>query len=240
MTTTQITLTEFTENAKQAYYWSSFNPENRGQRTIQEFEKYLYEDLKSIPDHWQEKYIAKFKMQFSAWLSSLSRCASAAVTGPANFPVERMQKNNQAEHNKLEAFTQWRQKVTSAFVRQANKAAKGTELEEARKDLENRLKRHEIMKASNAICRKHKGQISAIPELMALGMSEKSANEILHPKYANYSGYAQTGYAAFYLTNNLAAIKRLQERVKMLEQKEAIRVQVETGETEIKLSLIHI
>lgn len=217
-------LQAYKQTAYHAFYWSSFRPERRAEMTISEHENILAEDLKSIPESYQAKYISKFKGYFSAWLSAQSRCASAAVTGPANFPVARMQKNYDREHAKYQEFTKWRKKVKAMIERSERKKNALPELEQAQRNLASRKANHERMKAVNAIIRKHTGKETLIHELQKLTKwSDADCREILRPDWCGRVGYPQ-----FELTNNLAQIKRLEDRVKELQAKDELRQKQET------------
>src|SRR5690606_12075282 len=42
-----------------------------------------------------------YKKRVMAWLGAKSRCMSAMITGPANFPVRRAEKANASEHKRM-------------------------------------------------------------------------------------------------------------------------------------------
>lgn len=112
-----VNLDEYWDAAYRAFYWTSFNPDRAGERTIIGYEQELTGDLKNIPLEEQERYIANYKKHFHAWLSAHSRCASSAITGGSGFNVRRAEKANNAEHNKLEEFIQWREKALKAIAK---------------------------------------------------------------------------------------------------------------------------
>lgn len=85
------------------------------------------------------------------------------------------------------------------------------ELNKAKSDLSLAEKQQTTMKEVNAIIRSKKDVLNRI---IALGISEETANKIILPDFAN-----RTGFPQYKLTNNNANIKRLQERVTMLEKK---------------------
>jgi hypothetical protein len=80
-----VTLQEFKELARRAFYWTSFDPDKRGERIISEHENQLNDDLTDIPGEEKERYIGNYKKYFSAWLSAHSNCASSAITGGSGF-----------------------------------------------------------------------------------------------------------------------------------------------------------
>jgi len=227
------------ETARRAFYWTSFNPEGRGDRTIAEHERLLAADLAQVPDNYKAKYTEKFIAHFSGWLHSHSRCASSAVTGGSGFNVRRAEKTNNAENNKYEAFTAWRERILAKLARSERKrelAGNGGELGEAVRNLESRKASHERMKAINATIRKHhKNEADCVAALALLKVSESDALSLLHPKYS----YQGQGVPQYMLSNNLAQIKRLEDRVKQLQAKETVKEQIQSGEAETPIKEIN-
>lgn len=86
------------------------------------------------------------------------------------------------------------------------------ELDKAVSDLHRAETLQETMKKANAIIRSKKNVTERL--ISEAGMSESSAIKAQQPDYAG-----RVGFATYQLTNNNASIKRLQERVKMLEKK---------------------
>lgn len=87
-----------------------------------------------------------------------------------------------------------------------------TELGKAMYDLDKAEKLQQTMKLANSIIRSKKDVTVRL--IKEAGMSGASAVKIQEPDYAG-----RVGYATYQLTNNNASIKRLQERVKMLQKK---------------------
>ena len=218
-------LQHLTELARRAYSGTSFVPETRATNIIAEFETMLNKDLESVPEYYQEKYAAKFEAEFKNWLHAKTRCISSMITGPARFPVERARKYSNWADGHYNDFMYWRGRILKALARSERKKTALTEFEKATNDLRMCRINHELMKNANAIIRKYKGTEACKPFLVDLGLDDKAINEILNPRESYYS----KGYQTFYLTNNLANIKRLEERVKMLTKKEEMKATIETG-----------
>lgn len=85
------------------------------------------------------------------------------------------------------------------------------ELNKAKSDLDRATKQQALMKDANAIIRSKKDVTN---RLIALGISEGTAQKIQTPNFAG-----RVGFATYELTNNNANIKRLQDRVNQLEEK---------------------
>ena len=110
-------LEHLSQQARNAFYWTSFDPEKRGKQTIEEYENILKSDLESIPEDEHERYISNFISYFSKWLNAHSRCASSAVTGGSGFNVCKAEKANNAEHNAITNFNEWQEKALKSIAR---------------------------------------------------------------------------------------------------------------------------
>ena len=108
-------LSHLLDKARNAFYWTSFDPDDRGKRCIAEHEEELNSDLSEMPLEEQERYTSKYIELFSKWLSAHSRCASSAITGGSGFNVRRAEKANNAEHNAYKSFDEWRVNAKKAI-----------------------------------------------------------------------------------------------------------------------------
>lgn len=113
----KATLQEFKKLAYRAFYWTSFDPEKRGERTLKEHEDQLNDDLQNMPESETERYIQSYKKYFSEWLSAHSNCASSAITGGSGFNARRAEKANNREHAKYEQFIEWREKALKSIAK---------------------------------------------------------------------------------------------------------------------------
>ena len=222
-------LEHLAEQARRAFNLTSFSPEKRGQNLIKEFSAELSEDLEQIKKWAAEygkesmdvcvKYQSRYEKHFTAWLSSKSNCISPMITGPSNFPTARAQKMNRWEHNKYEFFANWRVRCLQAIQRGFKpKITVDSELDNAKRRLVEREERQQYMKTVNKIIRNAKGN-DCTEELIAAGLSADDARRVQTPCPA----FKTIGFARFELSNNLASITRLQNRVQELEAKEQIR-----------------
>lgn len=85
-------LEDLWQQACDAYLWSSFDPDIRGESDIMIYEEELHGDLKKIPEEKREEYMAAYKQKFAAQLAALSRCANPIVTGRSGFNVYKQEK----------------------------------------------------------------------------------------------------------------------------------------------------
>lgn len=119
-----FSLEDLYEAAYRAYYSTSFTPDERALRSIIDYERCLLSDLKSLPESEHESYIQKFKEKVRDLYSKHSRIMSAAITGPAKFPVASQQKHNEVYDRASRSFYEWRENY-------AKNAAKRLEAEKS-------------------------------------------------------------------------------------------------------------
>lgn len=89
-------LDDMWKQACDAYAWSSFNPEIRGETDIMIYGEELHNDLQLMPEEERDTYIAAYRQKLSAQLSVLSRCANPMVTGRSGFDYYRQEKRTEA------------------------------------------------------------------------------------------------------------------------------------------------
>ncbi len=208
------TLTALLPLAQRAHYWTSFSPEKRGEQLITEFQGALNADIDFLKDNQIDEttineYSTKFTRLLTSWLHAKSNCTSTMITGGSNYNVRRAEKANRSEERHYEIFAEWRTRAKKAIVRKA-KAAKtySSELERYRSELDGMKKNHELMKEGNKrIKEAHKSG----DDLTAY-LTETFG---IVPHMIDW-----TMKFGFGLSNNLANIKRVEERILILERKE--------------------
>ena len=198
--------------AYSAFYHVSFDPEKRAARFIQDFESEASK-IKGLCEKYgvnPERFLKKHYDLSTAYLSSSSRCASWAITGPAKFPVRTMEKRTNYAHNNLNRLVYFREnleKMLKRIVRRNetpdDKKAKWTAQIEALKS------KQDMMKSVNALIRR--GQIKEAAEL-AGGTLER-----------DFLG--RLGFPAYVLRNNLANIKRLEAQVAQIDAARATKAE---------------
>lgn len=218
----EVNLEHLRQLAYRAHYFTSFSPDKRADETIKAYGEELRNDLQEIRDRSSKdilpddlgqtltRYRQKYEKHLSDWLYSHSNVASSAVTGPANFPVARMEKYRKWADNKYEYFREWRQRALKAIFKAMKPHV--NELEQARENLKKREEMQQLMISANKIIRK--GGIGVADDLKELGLDEKLIQEILNPTFTH-----KKGFLSFQLSNNNAEIRRLRSRVAILEAK---------------------
>lgn len=149
-----VTLDEFDMSARDAFRWTSFDPEGRGARTVADHEEQLNVDLEDMPEEEKGRYVEGYKRHFAAWLSAQSRCTSSAITGGAGFNVRRAEKANDSERKRYDEFTVWRDKALKAIAKrlEAFKPAEQVQEEawnELRRELDFKLSHPHYMTAQS-------------------------------------------------------------------------------------------
>ena len=187
----------------------SMDPERMGHHICIECSEELNEFLANIPTELQAEYEAKYLHKWREWLAALSRCYSVLVTGPARFNNRRHEKMNDYERAAKQRLRDWSEKVVKRINRQ-QRLTGWQEVERLQSKLDTLTELHEKMKAANKIVRSKKmSEEEQIDGLVALGLNEKQAVEILKPT----ERWQSVGFPTYQLQNNLAKIKATQEAI---------------------------
>ena len=117
-----VNLEELWKCACDAFYSTSFNPEERAALYIRDCEKELNADLENMPENEKEHYITKYKEWVRTLFCKHSRIMSAMITGPARFPSRRNEKMNNYYDNAVNEFRTWREKALKAISRKIEDA----------------------------------------------------------------------------------------------------------------------
>ena len=208
------------ELCRRAHMGTSFVPEVRAKDYVREYSQQLAEDLERVkslggdPADYQRRY----EHHFTAWMSAKSCCLSVMITGPSGFPTRRAEKANQSEHKRMQEFYQFREKYFARLERQQRREARAAidPVEEMRGKIEKAEREQNAMKAANKIVKNRKlSDAEKIAQLAALlNWSEAEAAKVLQPDFCG-----RVGFPDYQLTNNLANIKRMYQRLAELEQK---------------------
>ena len=202
-------VSELEEMAVNACRMISMDPERMGKHICIECSEELNEFLANIPDELQAEYEAKYLNKWREWLAALSRCYSVLVTGPARFNNRRHEKMNDYERAARQRLRDWSEKVVKRINRQ-QRLTGWQEVERLQSKLDTLTELHDKMKAANKIVRSKKmSEEEQIDGLVALGLNEKQAVEILKPT----ERWQSVGFPTYQLQNNLAKIKDTQAAI---------------------------
>ena len=219
--------------AAMAFNGTSFSPERRGAQvvagyveTMQSLAAYIEKQAKEdrqqeIAQELFERLRAKYRQRTQAWIGAHSRCISSMIAGPSKFPVRRAEKANNSEHNRMGELIALEKAmfryVDNALASVYSKAEKTqTELEAMQEKLAKAEAAQEFMKQANALFRKKKPE-----ELEALYVKQYGAggSKLMAATFLQSNCFGSYGFERYELTNNLANIKRMRERVEILERK---------------------
>lgn len=117
-----VNLEELWKCACDAFYSTSFSPEERGTYYIRMYEEELNDDIENMPEEERGSYISKYKEWVRTLFGKHSRIMSAAITGPARFPAQRNEKMNNYYDNAVSEFRGWREKALKAIARRIEDA----------------------------------------------------------------------------------------------------------------------
>ncbi len=229
---TRTTLANLSELAKRAHYWTSFSPERRGGQLIKECQNELDADIlflttNGIDEVTVSEYASKFKRLLTSWLHAKSNCTSTMITGGSNYNVRRAEKANRSEHRHYEIFAEWRERAKKSIVRKSKPAKTYTsELERYRAELEAMKANHELMKEGNKRIKDAKKKGGNIDAYLTETFK-------IQPHMLDW-----TMKFGFGLSNNLANMKRVEDRIATLSKMETLAAT--TGNTEIDFNDVRI
>jgi len=206
--------------AIRAHNGTSFSPEQRGAYYIREYSEQLAADLERVTALGgnADEYRQRYERHFTAWLHAKSNCLSSMITGPSGFPVRRAQKANDSEHRRSQEFSDFRDRYFARMERDQRRAERAASdpVAEMRQKIEVAERSQEAWKAANKIIGAKKLSPAEKVERLAteLGIPESQAAALLQPDFCG-----RVGFASYLLTNNLANIKRMRDRLAALERK---------------------
>lgn len=201
-----------------AHNWLSFSPEVRGKQMIEDYSEELTADMEelrkdaNVSEESISDYKARYERFFSAYLGAKSNCFSTMITGGSGVSLRKHEKTKRSEQRHYEIFREWRERAKKAILRKAQPAKTYTsELERYKAELISMQANHIKMKEGNKIIAKAKKEGKDISQFLidTYGIA---------PHMVDWS--MRFGFG---LTNNNANMKRVEERIKLLEKKEAIK-----------------
>ena len=233
-----------------AYEGYSFFADRTGARTKAGYEEWMSETYDTLlvvaQEHGTEsvmeeefpKFHSGYKRRYLDYLRSSSRCFSAMITGPANFPVRQQEKRHNVSHRRCSETLEYQ---SSGVARIMRKLVPSTYISSEDVDAIEKLitkiavleAEQEQMKRVNVLVRKYSKQPKdmQVAALMEIGETEEGARKLVEPDFCT-----RYGYASYCLTNNNANINRLKGRIKEIEKKRAMP----SGELEGKRAKVEL
>lgn len=181
---------------------------------------------------------------WAAWQRAGSQTMNWMITGPANFPVRRNEKRIATEDRRWEELDAFRKQAPARAIKRAQRVRKAaigatgimdSDLVGLQDRHGERVARQAMMKAVNALIRKHKlteegdgpARLAAMAREANHPIGETLARRILTPNC-----FGGRGFESFSLSNNNAEIRRLAGRIEQVKAKLARAEAVESGEAE--------
>ncbi|MDT0643682.1 zincin-like metallopeptidase domain-containing protein [Zunongwangia sp. F363] len=215
------------DTAYNAHRGTSFSPEKRAkseQNSYFQFLKDTYDQLKAKAEKTGRleefennfpRFQDGYKKRFLKHLESKNGLMSTMITGPANFPVRRMEKKNQTIYKRLTELVEYGDKAEKyilPFKSTAIKSGKEDTVTRLKAKLEKLEAEHQKMKDINKILRKYqakkysqeKRDKGVIEELQKFGYSEATIKKTF---------LGEKKLPGFMLSNSNANIKRIKERI---------------------------
>ena len=163
-----------------------------------------------------ERYSKRMAEYFNRDISINLMCPSVMISGPANFPVKKKNRQIAAFDSNREFFNE-----TQKLLNKIKSISNGSELikssdEDCIERLEYKLETlkalQEKMKSANVAIRK-KDKEEGNLDLLALGYSPDQIKELRTPDFGG-----RIGYPAYMLQNNNQEIHRVEERINSLKE----------------------
>jgi hypothetical protein len=221
------------KTAYSAWNGVSFSPEDRAHRFMDDHNKalleYDQEFLEIAKKHdtvhlfldEMEPFIKKYRQFAHNYLHAQSRSISSMVTGPANFPTRRQEKVNNSIDNKLEEWNQWEDKAINRITAKLSGTPIRKKTNDTRSDLAVQKSKLEELKEYQSLMKEiNKAYRNFVKNQDSINDSNlpKKYKELIRNWKPIYS-YEKAPIQPYEMQNNLANIKRVEQRISELESK---------------------
>ncbi len=236
--------------ARAAHAGTSFTPEARAEQERASYAATLAQDLENLSRYANTdekkvqleaefaRYRAGYRNRVHKYLSSRSRCMSSMIAGPSKFPVRQQEKRNRVADQRLQELVEYRERALAAIKRTLTPELRpimsgdADAVERLREKIAKAEATQELMKKANAAIRKFAkaGPAVQTAELLALGLPEKMARELLKPDCLR-----RIGFPDFELKNNNANIRRMKARLEIVSAAKVTPMAEAAGEDGIRV-----
>lgn len=216
------------EKARNAYYWTSFNPERRAKSTIdeyvenmKEFSENIFKKVGKSPEVIEDlnRFKEGYLKRLNDLLSAESKTASSMVTGPAKFNTAKNQSKMNIADSYRDELLDFYNKAEDKILKKNNYYERGTadnpiKLSDktAIEDLQNKIdkleKYKEKMTKANKILRNDKISLDERYEKLKneLGFSEETIDKMKEMKLRGY-------YQDFNISSTTTKIRETKKRL---------------------------
>lgn len=182
-----------------------------GEKQKKRVDPMYHEKIDALVDTYARKLAANLNQHYSI----MARCPSIMIAGGSNFPVAKKQKQNAADDRNMKEFMEIQELL--AKIRSVGMGGISSDdpqaLDKLRTKLANLESAQQTMKDVNAYYRKNK-------TLDGCTCISKEQIENLKTDMASQWHLEDKPFASYSLSNNLANIKRIRERVAELEKRQ--------------------
>jgi hypothetical protein len=222
--------------ATNAFHGVSFHPEDRGQRTRNDYAATLTSDyavLRKLAEREKTldlldaefaRYREGYAKRYRAYLASNARCVSWMIAGPSNFPTRRMEKRNDVANKRLNELIEFRERALDAIRKTLCPSLRPIMAgdSDAVSRLQDEITRAEQMQArmkvANQVVRTYRGkdETAGIAKLVEQGFTEQQAVKLFEPDFCG-----RYGFPDYALTNNSANLRRMKLRLAQISRAKA-------------------
>ncbi|CAN5491942.1 hypothetical protein BH10CHL1_BH10CHL1_50070 [soil metagenome] len=215
------------ELAIRAHSGTSFSPEQRGESERTGYADQLIADYAAVTQRAKPEQIEEINAAFAiyrqrmkalqlACLYAHTRVMSTMITGGSNFPVRSQQKKGATYDRRMQEWIDYRtkalahmHKLTVPIEDQPIRTGEAGAVDALQTKISQAETLQALMRTATAAIRKHAktGPDAQIEALVALGISEKHATELLQPDFCK-----RIGFPDYALTNNSANIRRMKQQ----------------------------
>lgn len=216
---------ELRELARRAVQWTSFDPDVRAEQQLTTADKNLEKFLSQLPEEVRDVYEERFCEKLAEWYRAKSRCASAAVVGPAAYNIRREEKMQQWADNALKRLENWMEKVVKRTNRE-HRPVGWAKVEVLRSKVEKLTEEHESMLKANSIVRTYRSKLTLEEmrqseelrdDMAAAGLDDETIREAMHQRQDGSYYDDGIGFGTYTISNYR---KKLQDARSRLEQAE--------------------
>ena len=168
-------------------------------------------------DRLLDLYSRKLAENLNKHYAIMASCPSVLIAGPSNFPVRKKEKQNarddanRREYQEIQGLLKKIKSVGTGGISSDDPDA----LDKLRAKRDRLVQHQELMKAANAAIRM-KDTEAGDAKLELLGFDEREIASLRAPDMCG-----RIGYPSYELSNNNANIRRIEERIRELEKRQA-------------------
>jgi hypothetical protein len=242
------------ETARSAFSNLSHSPEKRGDSAVNGYAETMAADyamfqnmiankpeLQETLDTEFERYRQGYRERTMDYLRSNARCASWFITGPANFPVARMEKRNRIAHRRANDLIEFRKRAIAAITKtlcpelRPIMAGDANAVESLEVKIAEAEKLKEEMKGANIAFKAFKADPASLDYSTLSDEMKKIVRNYIPNHTADFVRLYPVPFMPFSITNLSANIRRMKQRLEGLKRDKAAPVVEKQSENGVRL-----